>query len=362
MANGLFGMMTPADLLAQQQQQLAQQGSNLANAPRGRGSLLYAPQMANLQQQGIGGLFGLDLETPEMKRAKQAEQAAAAVQGQVGTPEYYDGLARELQSRGLNQAALEAAELARRLRQQAEESQRAQQRLDQQAEQRQRDLSVADTKAIREATGAAQVARGKARQLSSLAQQYITERPTGGVLGNAFSAFKDFIGGQDEISSLRTQATQLLTSAALDNLPPGAASDGDVRLALRGFPNANWNAEELGRYLAGLAKLEAFNAEYQDFLAKWISDNKGDTSGVNEAFAEYAKTIKDRYFDTTATAAATEGGEGDGAVDFNTWRQQQQGGSGAIPQGQGATSFPAPPSAPIRGNVIGGRSNAARNR
>lgn len=362
MANGLFGMMTPADLMAQQQQQLAQQGSNLASAPRGRGSLMFAPQMANLQQQGIGGLFGLDLETPEMKRAKQAEQAAAAVQGQVGTPEYYDGLARELQSRGLNQAALEAAELARRLRSQAEESQRAQQRLDQAAEQKAGDLAVADRKAIREATGAAQAARGKARQLSSLATQYLTERPTGGVFGSAFSAFKDFIGGQDEISTLRTQATQLLTSSALDNLPPGAASDKDVELALRGFPNANWNADELGRYLAGLAKLEAFNAEYQDFLAKWISDNKGDTSGVNEAFKEYAKTLEQRLFEPSvaATPSADEGGDGEGAVDFNTWRQQQQ--QPAIPQGQGATSFPAPPSAPVRGNVVGGRSNAARNR
>lgn len=361
MANGLFGMMTPADLMAQQQQNLAQQGSTLASAPRGRGSLLYAPQMANLQQQGIGGLLGLDLTTPEMKRAQQAEQAAQAVQGQVGTPEYYKSLAQQLQARGLTQAAQEAAELGRRIEQQRQEAALAERRVDAAAKRTEGGLSVADTKAIREATGAAQSARGRARQLSTLAQQYLTEQPTGGVLGNAFSAFKDFIGGQDEVSLLRTQTRQLLNSAALDNLPPGAASDKDVEIAMSGFPNPSWNATKLAQYLAGLAKLEAFDAEYQDFLAKWISDNKGDTSGVNEAFAAYAETIRNKYFSPAAGAASTTAPAEDGeAIDFNTWRQQQ--GGGGIPQGQGATSFPVQPTPPVRSKVIGGRSAAARGR
>ncbi len=162
-------------------------------------------------------------------------------------------------------------------------------------------LSVADRNAIRDAETAAAKARGQVDSALGMAKRYETLKPTGGFGGNVFESWKKSIGGQDEVSALKTGFTNLVNTGIIGSLPPGVASDKDIEMAKSGFPNSSWNADEIASWLRGNAKLQAYQSERSRFEAQWISDNKGDASGWNNAWDElrgsegYAQAVVDKY-------------------------------------------------------------------
>jgi len=162
-------------------------------------------------------------------------------------------------------------------------------------------LSVADRNAIRDAETAAAMSRGQVDSALGMAKRYETLKPTGGILGNTFESFKNSIGGQDEVSALKTGFTNLINTGIIGSLPPGVASDKDIEMARSGFPNSSWNADEIASWLRGNAKLQAYQSERSRFEAQWISDNKGDASGWNNAWDElrasegYAQAVVNKY-------------------------------------------------------------------
>jgi hypothetical protein len=162
-------------------------------------------------------------------------------------------------------------------------------------------LSVADRNAIRDAETAAAKARGQVDSALGMAKRYETLKPTGGFGGSVFESWKSSIGGQDEVSALKTGFTNLVNTGIIGSLPPGVASDKDIEMAKSGFPNSSWNADEIASWLRGNAKLQAYQSERSRFEAQWISDNKGDASGWNNAWDElrasegYAQSVVDKY-------------------------------------------------------------------
>ena len=70
-------------------------------------------------------------------------------------------------------------------------------------------------------------------------------QPTGGLGATVGEAFKRLFGTQDAISQARTKFNKIRTSVAVNNLPPGTASDADVALALQGVPPTNAPASQM---------------------------------------------------------------------------------------------------------------------
>lgn len=114
--------------------------------------------------------------------------------------------------------------------------------------------------------------------------------------------YKEVTGSTDAVSELRTRYRNIRATSALQNLPPGAASDTDVRIALSGVPPENANAETVESFLRGLAKLEGYVEEYNRAKLKYIDDNQ-DIIGFESQWIEsqQAKQTPDTQTRTTAS-------------------------------------------------------------
>lgn len=144
--------------------------------------------------------------------------------------------------------------------------------------------AAGDRQAIRQATAAGRTATVAANKAIDLAVRYNSIDPTGGFLGSAYGAFKSFLGTEDEVSRLKTDFDNMKNSGVIGALPPGPASDKDIAIMSKGFPDANWNATEITEWLQAYARTKRVEAQYQNEYAKWLSDNNGDSAGFDEHF------------------------------------------------------------------------------
>jgi hypothetical protein len=271
---GLFA--SPQDIQAQQRAQIMSEAQQMYTDPIARQLYTSAAGLAG----GIGQAFGgQPVGIPE---ASQIEEIRKSVpfdpQDQSA---YYTTLGQRLINAGLTKAGVEALQLARRAQ------------LDEASivKDTRGELGAADKKAIRQASEESAKARGLALTAKTLRDKYQQEKPSAGFFGVMAETWKEFVGGQDEITILKRRYNELKNSLAMSNLPPGAASDADVALALAGFPDANTNAITMERYLDGLYKASVVQQEFNNFYAKYLSDNAGDSSGVEEEWLRYADTL-----------------------------------------------------------------------
>ena len=143
----------------------------------------------------------------------------------------------------------------------------------------QTDLSVFAQKTIDTAVSESNNARSRGLQAMSLAKRYAIVQPAAGFGGTALSAFNDFLGTQGDADLLKREFNGFVNNSVMLSLPPGAASDSDVALARSGYPDARYNAEQIQKYLNGVAKSSAIVSEYEKRRAEYISKNKGNQAG-----------------------------------------------------------------------------------
>ena len=166
---------------------------------------------------------------------------------------------------------------------------------------RESDLSVFAQKSIDEAVRESNAARTKGLQAMSLAKRYEVVQPTPGFGGTALSAFNDFLGTQGDADMLKREFTGFVNNSVMLSLPPGAASDSDVALARSGYPDARYNADQIQKYLKGVAKASAIVSEYEQQRAEYISKNKGNQAGFLEEWNNFKEsdafvsTIEKKY-------------------------------------------------------------------
>ena len=166
---------------------------------------------------------------------------------------------------------------------------------------RQDDLSVFAQKSIDEAVSSSNNARTKGLQAMSLAKRYEVVQPAAGFGGTALSAFNDFLGTQGDADLLRREFNGFVNNSVMLSLPPGAASDSDVALARSGYPDARYNADQIQKYLNGVAKSSAIVSEYEKQRAEYISKNKGNQAGFLDQWnkfkesEEFIPTIEKQY-------------------------------------------------------------------
>ena len=193
------------------------------------------------------------------------------------------------------------------------------------------ELTATSQKAILAASAAGRLADGTARGFTNLAKDYENSPPTSGFFGSTEKSFRDFMGTQGGEDLLRTRYNNLMTTGALANLPPGAASDADVALALSGWPSSYTNGDTLAQFMRGQAKLSAYAAAAEQARADYIADpaNKGtdagfdakwlaETTGSNEA--AFKKKLGERY-GLDMNDAAHEGTDADFNAVINASKQ-----------------------------------------
>lgn len=138
-------------------------------------------------------------------------------------------------------------------------------------------------KRLFDANDAAFASRSNVQKYEMVANQMSTMLPAGGLQGKWTEALKAATGNEDAVSLLRRDWSNLRASQVMKNLPPGAASDADVILAMSGFLPEFANAETVASFLRGLAKMETVKAEYHEFESDYLSQN-GTVVGLGEAW------------------------------------------------------------------------------
>lgn len=151
-----------------------------------------------------------------------------------------------------------------------------------------RELSAQTQKRLSTFTDAAVESGRLEQRYLTLADDFEKSGIQGGVLGLGGTwreSIKEFTGEQDAISSLRRDYARIRGGEVVNNLPPGAASDADVALALSGFPSEKANAQQIASFLRGVAKLKGFEKRFNEFKANYISET-GTERGMLQAWKE----------------------------------------------------------------------------
>lgn len=136
-----------------------------------------------------------------------------------------------------------------------------------------RELSAYNQKALDEATTTAIKSGGNVGKFTTLANELDAANIQGGKGTRVSEYMKNITGNQDEITNLRRGFFAIRSSQAVNNLPPGVASDKDIELALKGFPGDDASGDYMASFLRGMAKMEKFNEQFNTYKADFIAQH-----------------------------------------------------------------------------------------
>jgi hypothetical protein len=155
---------------------------------------------------------------------------------------------------------------------------------------RERDISVNTEKQYREYWEAKNSANANASEYEQLAQQFNEADYSGGTPTQLKEMYKKWVGSEDKQSALIDAGRRVVVSSAIQQLPPGVASDKDIELVMFPQPSNFANPKYLSEYLSARARMERLNAEYNQFVLSYMDQNKaqGHTLvGVDSAWREH---------------------------------------------------------------------------
>lgn len=112
-----------------------------------------------------------------------------------------------------------------------------------------------------------------AEQTRTLADQFGASPARGGAFSDWAELSKRTFGRQDAVSMLRGRYQQLINNAAIKSLPPGPASDKDIKIAREGFPSPTAPRDYIVSWLRGMAKMQDIAALNDNARAEWIAGN-----------------------------------------------------------------------------------------
>lgn len=151
-------------------------------------------------------------------------------------------------------------------------------------------LSGFSEKEIGKASDAYTAATNAASKYKTLASKLETSALQGGVKGTWGEWVKEQTGNQDELTALRKEALSIANSEAINNLPPGPATDKDIQIAQAPFPTEKADPKYVATWLGAVARLREKEAEYNQFKADFISKHgtvrTKDGRSLNSAWKE----------------------------------------------------------------------------
>jgi len=117
-------------------------------------------------------------------------------------------------------------------------------------EKRNNEISTESTKAS--------IGLARNRQLQ---QELVTTQKTTGILSDWRTSVLDVAGLRDAEEEAKTAFLRTRNTDIINSLPPGVASDTDVRIFSQGFPAANASSEEILRYLQAEERILAASSD-----------------------------------------------------------------------------------------------------
>lgn len=183
-------------------------------------------------------------------------------------------------------------------------------------------------KLINDATVSAVSADQSANQMVDLAGRLEKEDAGYGGATTASEWLKRATGNQDALSSMRGEYARLRNSFAVKNLPPGAASDTDVKMAMAGFPPENADTKVMAQFLRGMAKMQQFDAASNSARAEWVNavghlgkpkadiEVEGIKVPAGSTFLDFSRQFVQRKAEERTAAQATQQVQGRGYMRF----------------------------------------------
>lgn len=111
---------------------------------------------------------------------------------------------------------------------------------------------------------------------------------TSGVFGTLTEAGKAFFGTGDQQSVYKQSFDRIINSSIMQNLPPGPASDKDIEIVSKGYPNSSSSPEVIKEFLGALANLQEAEIVYSDFVSAYISSNNN-TKNMRQTWSQFTK-------------------------------------------------------------------------
>lgn len=111
-----------------------------------------------------------------------------------------------------------------------------------------------------------------------------------GMQGKLGEEWKQLTGSQDKVTLVRTKYRGIRNALAVQNLPPGVASDKDISMVLEGFPDDFSNHAVMSEYVQSLQRAEQKIRSYHQFRENWLS-TKGTRVGMQEAWKESQEDV-----------------------------------------------------------------------
>ena len=106
-----------------------------------------------------------------------------------------------------------------------------------------------------------------------LAIEYDSLIKSSGLYGKTLAFARKNAGFQTKEDEIRTTYKSLKSKGIVESLPPGIASDTDIKMVSDGFPDDDANSEILSSFLRGLAKIQRYEGQKEEVKAQWAEKN-----------------------------------------------------------------------------------------
>lgn len=126
-------------------------------------------------------------------------------------------------------------------------------------------------KLVNDSTVASIVANQASGQMMSLADQLEKSGASAGIGAKGAELYKSLTGDQNAVTALRQEYVRLRNTQALKMLPPGPATDKDIQLAMKGFPEDTADPKAMASFLRGMSKMNDLEAVNEAAKAEWIN-------------------------------------------------------------------------------------------
>ena len=163
---------------------------------------------------------------------------------------------------------------------------------------RKEELSTAEQGFLNTAIQEAYKAESDLGRMSDIGDRYEQMAVRGvreGIAGRGEEWLKNILGGEDELSQLRTEYHQLKVSNIVQNLPPGVASDKDVEIVMKGWPDATADSWYIAAFLRGMMKLRAVDAAYHQHAAAYLGTHRTQTGQMQDWMARRPVLLRDIF-------------------------------------------------------------------
>lgn len=126
-------------------------------------------------------------------------------------------------------------------------------------------------KIVNDSTIAAVAADQSSANMLDLANRLEQSGAGSGSLAKGHELYKSITGNQDAITGLRQEYVRLRSTQTMKLLPPGPASDKDIQLALKGFPDETTDPKVMASFIRGMAKLQQYDSVLNTAKAEWVN-------------------------------------------------------------------------------------------